>query len=64
MKKNIIDIVEGKRHHTGHTICILCLNREMSIWPVGTNMKILECDRCGKTGGLILTNDPKYRMDE
>ena len=44
-------------HHANEVICVKCLHRNIAIYPVGTALKILECDECHEQGYIILTGE-------
>lgn len=57
----ITDIEAITPHYTAEVICVKCLKRYMCVWPVGTLLKVLECEKCGpgyiiKTGQDIEEN--------
>lgn len=55
----VIDFTTIKEDITGHfvheAICVMCLNRWISVRPIGTLLKELECPNCGKVGYVIAT---------
>lgn len=52
----IINIEEQIPHRVAETICVKCLKRNITVWPEGTLLKDLECEKCG-TGFIILTGE-------
>lgn len=44
-------------HYANETICVKCLHREISVYPVGTPLKILQCGGCFEHGYVILTGE-------
>jgi Zn finger protein HypA/HybF involved in hydrogenase expression len=46
-------------------ICLKCLHRQISVRPVGTQLKQLQCAGCGEHGFIIETGEElKVEYDE
>lgn len=52
-----IDINENLPHKVSEVICIDCKHRWISVRPVGTPLKDLECPQCGLKGFVIETGE-------
>lgn len=52
-----IDINENLPHKVSEVICIDCKHRWISVRPVGTPLKKLECPQCGLQGFVIETGE-------
>ena len=45
-------------------ICLKCLHRMISVRPVGTPLKLLQCPQCGESGFVIETGEePQVEYD-
>lgn len=53
----IHDFEENLPHRVAETVCVKCLHRCITVWPDGTPLKKLECEKCGP-GYIILTGEP------
>ena len=53
----LIDLDEKRPHKVSEVICLKCLNRWISVRPVGTLLKDLQCPRCGWKGCTIETGE-------
>jgi len=51
----VIDIDSNKPHMVSEVLCVHCVHRWISVRPVGTLLKDLECPNCLKQGGVIET---------
>ncbi len=53
----VIDIAENTPHKVSVVICLGCLKRFVSVRPVKTLLKDLECPQCHKRGFVIETGE-------
>jgi len=56
----ITDIQEKREHCVSELMCIKCFHRYIGVFPLATQLKALECEKCGcgyiiSTGQLIAT---------
>ena len=49
------EITDNEPHTLCEMICINCKSRAYHVYHVETLLKDLECDKCKKTGYLIMT---------
>lgn len=56
MSGDIISIERGLPNYAEEVICLKCLHRYICVWPCGTSLKDLECEKCGK-GFIIKTGE-------
>lgn len=55
----------GRVSRTSEVICLKCLHRMISVRPVGTPLKALQCAGCGEQGYIIETGEElKVEYDE
>lgn len=52
---NIIDISANQPHEVSEIMCWCCGKRWISVCPVGTLLKDLECPQCRNIGGAFKT---------
>lgn len=53
---NLQDKIDEKLPHmVSEVICVRCCNRWISVRPVGTLLKDLECETCKQAGAVIET---------
>lgn len=52
-----IDINDNKPHKVSEVICLSCINRWISVRPVETRLKDLECPYCHTQGYAIETGE-------
>ena len=57
MQKKILDFEENIPHKVSETICIKCGYRAITVRPLETLLKQLECGKCGKIGYVIETGE-------
>jgi len=55
MMDNIIDITANQPHEVSEVMCWKCGKRWISVRPVGTLLKDLECPQCHAQGGAFKT---------
>lgn len=53
--KKIIDIESNQPHMVSEVICVKCYHRWISVRPLATLLKDLECPECNKSGTVIET---------
>ena len=52
-----IDINENTPHKVSEVICVNCKYRWLSVRPIDTPLKILECPKCENQGYVIETGE-------
>lgn len=61
MMGDVIDLQQHRETNTPHrvaeVICVKCLHRYVCVWPDGTPLKHLHCEKCGP-GYIITTGEP------
>ena len=55
---NVVDLNAFKPHVVCELICVRCVKRWISVRPVGTLLKNMECPHCLAIGGVIMTGQP------
>lgn len=59
-----ININANKPHKVSEVVCLSCLKRWISVRPVGTGLKELECPCCHKQGFAIETGEEFKELNE
>lgn len=57
-------VIDIKPHKVSEVICLCCINRWISVRPVGTKLKELECPCCRKQGFVIETGEVIEELNE
>lgn len=52
---DIVDICANQPHEVSEVMCWHCGARWISVCPIGTLLKALECPQCHKKGGAFKT---------
>ena len=66
--EKVVDIEARKPHSVSEVICVKCGKRWVSVRPVGTLLKKLECENCGpgyviETGQILdIYEDEQHRI--
>lgn len=53
----VIDIIKNKPHKVSEVICVKCYHRWVSVRPIETLLKELECPLCKTNGNVIETGE-------
>lgn len=51
------DNTMGRVSRMSEVVCLKCLHRMISVRPVGTPLKVLQCSQCGESGFVIETGE-------
>lgn len=56
-KTGIVDLDDMRPSKVSEVICVKCGRRWLSVRPLGTLLKKLECPQCGQQGYVIETGE-------